>query len=633
MLESIREGVKKPWVKIVIFAIVISFVFAGYFSGALFSGDPNAVAIVNGDSIGRNEFQNAYARTKAQQAEYYNANVKTEDDERNFQESVLQRLISIKVKDQAIEDLGLRLSATGLRDVIQSNPNYQVDGRYSRERVDQVKLSQGWSDADFKSYYMNQGATEQFMSGVLNSDFSLPKEVQSDYELLSQKRSGRALPINFTQFKKSIEITDEEINQYYTENESAFRVEEKVSVEYLELSVGVLQAAQQVTDEEVDDYYQENIDRYRTEEQRQISHILVLLNDDEDSAKSKIDSIKARIDGGEDFAAIAAAESDDIPTRESGGDLGVLLPGAMEEEIENAANGLVNVGDVSQPVKTEFGYHIIKLTAFVEGTAQPLDDVKTEIVSELKKAKAEEDFYAKSEALEKHAFEVSDSLDKAAEETGLEIKTSELFGQSNRQGLFANQDLKTAAFSSDVKEGGLNSIPVEIGDLHLVVLRVKEHQDSKVQPLEEVKDRVINSLKQSKSKQKAEKLANELLAKLEANEPADTLIEENKLKWTDLDKIERNNASLSYLTNQQFFRMPEPSEGEVSWDMIEDFQGFTILMLNQVEKGRWADAEDANKKQRSLYIGSYFANAGFTAFIEDKRKNSNVKRKPENLPR
>lgn len=633
MLESIREGVRKPWVKIVVFVIIISFVFAGYFSGALFAGDPYAVAIVNGDSIGRNEFQNAYAQTKAQQSEYYNANVKTDEDERNFQESVLQRLISIKVKDQAIEELGLRLSGTSLRDVIQSNPTYQVDGKYSRDAVDRVKLAQGWDDAAFKGYYMNQGTTEQFLSGVLNSDFSLPNEVQSDYELLSQKRTGRALPINFAQFKQNIEISDEEINQYYTENESAFRVEEKVSVEYIELSSNVLQDLQQVTDEEIEEYYQDSIDRYRTEEQRQISHILVLHNDDEAAAKTKADAIKARIDGGEDFAAIASAESDDIPTRETGGDLGVLLAGAMEEEIETAANELQNIGDVSQPVKTDFGYHIIKLTNFIEGTAQPLEEVKAEIVTQLKKAKAEEDFYVKSQALEKHAFEVSDSLDVASQETGLEVKTSELFGQSHRAGLFANQAIKTAAFSSDVKDGGLNSVPVEVGDNHIVVLRLKEFQPSKIQPLEEVRERVVNSLKQSKSKQEAEKLANELLAKLEAKEPVEELITENKLKWTDLDKIERNNASLSYLTNQEFFRMPEPAEGSVAWDMVEDFQGYTILMLNQVEKGNWAEADEANKKQRALYISSYFANAGFTAFIEDKRKHSDVQRRPENLPR
>ena len=632
MLESIREGVKKPWVKIVIFAIVISFVFAGYFSSAFFLGDPNAVAIVNGESISRSDFQRAYNSLKAQQADYYNANVKTEEDERNFQENVLQRLITFKVRDQATQNLGLRLSTNTLRDKIQSDPNYQMDGKYSAALVDQTLVRLQRSRESFKRDYANIETTRQLLNGVLESDFSLTSEIAADYELMSQKRSGRALQVNIAPFKQNIELSDEEISQYYTDNQEAFRVEEKVSVEYLELSVANLQASQEISDEELQNYYDENIERYKADDQRQVAHILILSNDDEDAALEKANAIKSRLDGGEDFAAIAKAESDDIPTRETGGDLGILLPGAMEEAFETAANALENVGDVSAPVKSDFGYHLIKLSAFVEGSVQALEQVKPELLSELQKSKAEEIYHTKSEQLERLAFEVSDSLKEASEQTGLEIKTSELFGQSNRKGLFSNAELKNVAFSSDVKESLLNSAPIQVGENHLVVLRLKEHQASEVQPLETVKERVVNSLKQSKSKDAAAELTDSLMAKLEAGESVDELLTTNNLKWTDLDKVERNNASLSYMTNQQFFKMEAPVEGEVTWEKVEDFQGYTILMLNKVDKGNWAEADDAVKKQRALYISSYYANAGFSAFIEDRRVNSNVTRNLNNLP-
>lgn len=632
MLESIRNGVQKPWVKIVIFAIVISFIFAGYFTSSNFLGDPNAVAIVNGDSISRNEFQRAYRSVKSQQADYYNATVKTEEDERNFQENVLQRLISIKVKDQALDGLGMRLSNNALRDKIQSDPNYQIDGKYSSGLVDQSLVATQRSRESFKRDYSNDIVTRQLLTGLSETDFALPKEAQSDFELISQTRSGKALQLNFAQFRQNIAPSEEEINQYYQDNQESFRVEEKVSVEYIELSMAALQSEEEITDEEVQVYYDDNIDRYKEEAQRQIAHILVLHNDDEAAALTKAEELKARIDSGEDFAAIVATESDDIPTRETGGDLGVLIPGAIEPEIEEAANLLANVGDVSAPVKTDFGYHIVKLTNFVEGSVQALADVKAEIVVELQKAKAEEVFYAKSQELESLAFEVSDSLAEASAQTGLEIKTSPLFGQSSREGIFANQALKNAAFSSDVKESLLNSTPIEIGENHIVVLRVKESQPSKVQTLEEVKTRIENSVKQAKAKTSAEELANSLLTKLAAKENVDEALTENQLKWVDLDKVQRNNASLSYVANQEFFKMPEPAEGTVSWDKVEDFQGITILMLNAVEKGDWASADDANKNQRSLYIGSYFANAGFSAFLEERRKDSKVQRNLQNLP-
>ncbi|TQV75423.1 hypothetical protein FLL45_10900 [Aliikangiella marina] len=631
MLESIRNGVQKPWVKVVVFAIVISFIFAGYFTTSFF-GDPNAVATVNGDSISRNEFQRAYLSLKSQQADYYNATVKTEEDERNFQESVLQRLINIKVKDQALEELGMRFSSTALRDKIQSDPNYQIDGKYSSGLVDQALVATQRSRESFKIDYANQEVTRQLLLGLSETDFALPGEAQNDFELISQTRSGRALQINFAQFKQNVTPTEEEINQYYQDNQEAFRVEEKVSIEYIELSMADLQSQQEITDEEAKLYYDENIDRYKADAQRQIAHILVLHNDDESASLAKAEALKTRIDNGEDFAAIVATESDDIPTRETGGDLGVLLPGAMEPEIESAANDLVNVGDISAPVRTDFGYHIVKLTNFVEGSVQPFDDVKAEIVSELQKTKADEIFYAKSQDLESWAFEVSDSLAEASAQTGLEIKVSPFFGQSSRKDIFANQALKNAAFSSDVKDSLLNSAPVEIGENHIVVLRLKESQPSRVQTLEEVKARVENSVKQAKAKNDAEQLADNLLGKLKAKEDVEALLSENQLTWTDLDKVQRNNASMSFVANQQFFKMPAPSEGNVTWDKVEDFQGITILMLNKVEKGDWAAADDANKNQRTLYIGSYFANAGFSAFLEDRRKESKVTRNLQNLP-
>jgi len=632
MLESIREGVKKPWVKIVIFAIVISFVFAGYFTSSFFLGDPNAVAIVNGDSITRNEFQRAYLNMKSQQEDYYKANVKSEEDERNFQENVLQNLITYKVRDQATQELGLRLSTSALRDKIQSDPNYQMDGKYSAALVDQILVRNGISRESFKQNYANIETTRQLLNGVLETDFSLPAEVKADYELFAQKRTGRALQVNYAQFKQNLEVTEDELQAYYEENQEAFRVEEKVSVEYIELTVDSLRESQEITEEALQNYYQENIDRYKADDQRQIAHILILSDDDDDAALAKANALKARIEAGEDFATLAKTESDDEPTRETGGDLGILLPGSFEESFETAANSLENIGDVSEPVKSEFGYHLIKLTAFVEGSVQTLEQVKDELLAELQKAKAEEVFFAKSTELEKWAFEVADSLEEAANQTGLEIKTSPLFGQSSREGIFANQEIKNAAFSSDVKEAQLNSTPIQVGDNHIVVLRIKEHVPSSVQPLEAVRARVENSVKQSQSKAAAAKLADSLLAKLEAKEDVGRLLTEHNLKWIDLDKVERNNASLSYMSNMQFFKMAEPAEGQVTLEKVEDFQGYTILMLNSVENGNWADADEANKKQRELYIASYFANAGFSAFIEHRRKTSDVTRNLNNLP-
>ncbi len=467
MLENIREGVKKPWVKIVVFAIVISFVFAGYFSSSFFLGDPNAVAIVNGESISRVDFQSEYQRTKAQQADYYNANVKTEEQELAFQEQILQSLIDQKVREQSIRELGFRLSDQKLRNIIQSSEVFKdAQGNYSSDLVNQLLVSRGKSRDWLKSVFTVQETYGQLVSGVVDSEFNLPVEAQKEFELMAQKRSGKYLKLDFEKFKSGIEVTEEAINQYYQENQEAFRIEEKVSIEYIELSIDLLKAAQQVTDEEIAQRYEENLSRYQSEPQKQYSHILVLHNDDEDAARAKAEAIKAKIAAGESFDAVGS-EADES------GDLGVLLEGALEPSAEEAVKLLNEVGDVTEVVEIEGAFQILKLTNLIDGEVQALDSVRAEIIEEIKTQKAEEDYYAKSELIKEKSFEFSDSLNEAAEAVEMEVKLSEFFGLSSRNGIFANQQVKDAAFSTDVKENLLNSQPLELGAKSLASIALK----------------------------------------------------------------------------------------------------------------------------------------------------------------
>lgn len=626
MLESIREGVRKPWMKFLIFFIIVSFVFAGYFTSALFLGDPNAVVTINDESITNNEFQQAYSRVKANQADYYKANVKTEEDEKVFQENVLQQLITAKVTEQSMTNLGLRLSKGALKKAIQNDPNYQIDGKYSSARVNQTIVRLGMSRADFKQAHETQATTRQLNSGLFETGFSLDAETQNAYELMAQKRSGRALSIKIAPFKASVKLNDEEINQYYNENKESFRIPESVSVEYLELSVDKLKAEQKPTAEKIELYYQENEARFKADDQRQYSHILILSKDNDDLASKKAKAISERLAQGEDFAEIAKQESDDIPTKILGGDLGILLPGSLEEASEEAVKLLTQVGDVTPAIKLEDGYQILKLTNLTEGEMQPLDQVRAELVSELSQQLAEEVFYAKSELLKEKSFEFSDSLAEAATAINLKVQTSPMFGRNSGSGIFANTELKDAAFSADVLEDLLNSQPIEITPQHIVVVRLKKHQASAISELASVREKVTNSLQQSKSKIAAQTLADTLLEKLKAREKIQDILQANQLKWIELDKVESNNAVIPYLANVQFFKMILPSNDTRAFELVEDFQGYTILVLNQVEKGNWADADDATKKQRELYISSYFVNAEYESYKQSLRNNADVKR-------
>jgi peptidyl-prolyl cis-trans isomerase D len=625
MLENIREGVQKPWAKIVVFVVAISFIFTGGFTASSFFSDPHAVATVNGESILRNDFQLAFENAKAMNPQGFERAQSQEGGEFAFKNDVLQKLVNQKLLEVSAKDLGLNISDVKLREVIQSAPNFQEDGKYSAEKLREITARVGWSDEKLKDFFRAQQVQNQLTSGLYATEFSLPNEVEKDYQLIAQKRSGRALKISYQPFEKAAQVSDEELSTYYDENKEEYRIEEKVSVEYIDLSVANLKALQSPSDEEIKTYYDQNAERYKLDSERQYSHILIKGTDDE--ALNKANSISERLKQGEDFAEIAKAESDDIPTRETGGDLGFMIPGALEPESEQAGQALENIGDVTEPVKLEIGYQLLKFTAEKEGKLQPLEEVKSEIITDLSQKMAEESYYAKLETLKEQTFQINDSLTEAAEAIGLKVEVSPLFSRASGKALFNNPSLREAAFSSEVLERGDNSSVIEVGENHSVVLRLKEHKPSFIEPFDKVADRVKKRVIQTKGKKAAYEFANQLLDKLESSDmkTVETMIQPYEFKWIPLDKVERNNASLSFLENQQFFKMPEPVNDEVQVELVEDFQSYTLLELNSVEPGHLAEADEAKKKQRELYISSFFSNSGYLSYAESLRNQADIK--------
>ncbi len=632
-MDSIREGVKKPWAKIVIFAIVISFVGAGYFTSALFLGDPFAAATVNGESISTQEFQRAYNRTRQQYGEAFKQFVKTDEQERDFRENVLQSLISRTVALQTSQELGMRVSNAEIRKTLQEMPALQSEGAYSSDLLDQALLNIGMSREQFKRSLVSDLVLGQLSSGISATEFVLSNEKNEDYQYLGQKRSGRALAIKYSLFDATVQISEEEILAYYELNKEQFRVEEKVSVDYIELSVDLLQQNETVTDEQVNEYYNENIERFQSDEKRRVSHILVASDDDEDAALEKANGLKTRLDAGEDFVALVKSDSSDEFSAEAGGDLGFVASGDQEEAFETAMNALQNVGDISAPVKTSFGYHIIKLTELAPGETQTIEEVKPQILSALKRNAAEESFYSKSSILEEKSYEISDSLQEVSELTGISIKTSEMFGRFEAKGIFNNPEVLEASFSENVVDAKMNSSLINISDNHVVVVRLNQYQASEVKPLELVKEEVSAKIKVEKSKASALAYGNEIKQKLENNEDVASMLETKALSWKDLDAVERTSASLPYLQLQEFFKLTNPAEGATKVDSMEDAREYVLFVLNSVEQGDIAKANETVATQTEQRLNRFFGDAAYGSLIENQRNQAEVTRNEDNIAR
>lgn len=370
MMDRLREGVNSIAVKIILGLIILSFVFAGVGS-YIVGGSNNSAAKVGNTEIPRGEFEMAYQnernRMQAQLGDYFSQMLADPAYVESFRKSVLDRMINDVLLDQQAEALGLRISDTQVRSMILDMPQFQSNGQFDQEIYQASLRRAGFSPDSFAEYMRRELVREQLLNALQNSEFILPGEVQAEGKLFTQTRDIRTIQIDLAEFAKNIELTDEEIQEYYKANPDNFTRPEQVKVSYIELSAEALKEQVNVSDAEVKKYYDEHLNKYSSEEQRRVAHILVE-GDDEAKAQAILDELNA----GADFATLAQEKSDDFGSAENGGDLGWIERDVMDPAFEEAAFALKNPGDTSGLVKSDFGYHIIKLEELKDSVAKHL---------------------------------------------------------------------------------------------------------------------------------------------------------------------------------------------------------------------------------------------------------------------
>lgn len=625
MMESIRTGVQKPWFKVLLVVIIISFVFAGYFTSPGVTGSPDAVAEVNGEEIRVGELNNAVNLEASRYGEQFNALFPTDERKRQFRMDVLDKLINSKLVAQEVEALGFTASESEIIEKVKEIPAFQQDGKFSPALMDQLLVQRGWSREYFRQMINDDVAQAQFLQVFTDTEVALKEEVAHRVALEKQRRSVKALVLNAAAFEEKVEVNEQEISDYYQAHIDEYQVEEKLVVEYIELKTDDLAAEAEVTDEEIQQYYDSNQDLYRSEEERRVAHILVTTEErSEEEALVKIEALAQRIQAGEDFAEVAKAESEDF-SAEEGGDLGFAGRGVMDAEFEKAMFDLENVGDVSSVVKSEFGYHLIKLLEVKSGEVRPLDEVRDQISSRLKNEKAEEAFYIKKDKISQLAFDNYDSLTAAAVEGELEIKTSDAFPRSGGQGIFANAELLQEAFGNDVLLDKRNSSAIDLSEDHVVILRAKEHTPSRTKELEEVKAEVTVAVRSKKAREAAKMQGDALIAKLNAGESVESTVAELGLDWKTAENIRRNSAELGFDLTRLAFKAPKPVNGTPVAIGEEMLSGdYAVVQVTKVTEANMAELTDAERKQAEARIQRVMGDAAYSALVKAVREKADI---------
>ena len=618
MLQNIRDN-SQGWIAKTIIGIIVMLLaltgFEAIFNAA--SNNQNA-AEVNGEEISRYDLDQAVNMQRRQLAQQLGQDFDASLlDDRLLRDSALGSLIDRMLLLQSAKNANFAFSSEALDQLILQTPEFQVDGAFSAARFDQVIQQMGYSRLQFRQLLEQEMLIGQLRAGISGTGFVTDHQVDNFARLEMQTRDFATLTLPAQQ--EAIEVGDEQIKEYYEANADRFRTPEQVIVEYVELKKESFFDQVEVSDEELQELYQKQIANLA--EQRRAAHILIEtggeLSDDE--AKAKIDEIATRVKNGDDFAAVAKEASQDPGSANEGGDLGFAGPGVYDPAFEDALYAL-NEGEVSAPVKSEFGWHIIKLLGVQSPEVPAFESMKPELIRELKTQQVEQRFVETSKQLEDSAFEASD-LAQPAQELGLMVQTTEAFGRDGGEGITANRQVIQAAFSDEVLVDGANSSVIELDPDTSIALRVKEHLKPAAIPLADVREDIVQQLQRSLAAEAARAKGEQLLADLRKGQQPDDD------QWQAVEAATRSQEGVAPALLQAVFRMPRPEQQDKpSYSGVALSNGdYAVVRLNGVNEPE-AALTDEEKLNYRRFLASRVGQQDFAAFRQKLQAEAEIER-------
>lgn len=618
MLQRIRDN-SQGWIaKTIIGIIILLLALTGVEAIFNSSGSRGEVAQVNGEAITQADLGRAMTMQRDQLLQQLGAGFDPAQlDEALLRDAALRNLIDRTLLLQAARDAGFAFSQAALDQVILKTAEFQVDGQFNAQRFDQVIQRLGYSRADFRRLLEQEMLIGQLQAGIAGTAFSSDAQVKAFIGLDQQTRDFRQVVMAAN--PAAATVSDEEVAQYYEANEQRFRTPEQVVVDYVELKKERFFDQVEISESALEELYQKQVADLA--EQRRAAHILVEVNDQRDDAQAKAaaEALRARIEAGEDFAAVAREASDDAGSAPEGGDLGFAGPGVYDPAFEQALYALQKE-QVSEPVRSEFGWHLIKLLDTQAPEVPALEALRPELERQLREAGVEQRFVEASRQLEASAYEASD-LSQPASELGLDVQTTPAFGREGGQGVAANRQFVQTAFSDGVLVDGMNSSLLELDPETVVVLRVKQHLKPETQPLEQVREGIVQRLQAEKAAEQAKAEGEALVARLKAGEDVGTL------DWKTFEAAGRAAEGVDPAVLQAVFRMPHPVEGKSTHGGVALGNGdYVVLQLDGVAQPESLDDPQLLPEYRR-FLASRSGQLQFNAYLDHLRATADIERK------
>lgn len=608
----------KRILQVVLGLTIIPFAFFGMESYTRSLGSAQDVASVDGSAISQREFADEVRRQQDRLREVLGRNADLAPlDTPEMRLAILESLISQRLLLTEVAKSQLAVSKDDVVASILAAPEFQEGGKFSSERYLAYLRSRGMSDEGNVARLRLEVPAGRLAGAISASAFQPRAVAERLIALQSEKREVAESFIAAEQFRGRVKLDDAKVKAYFDANLAEFKLPERVRAEYLVLSAEELGKSEAATDAELKQAYEKQASQLSVAEQRRASHILV-------PTKAEAEKIIAEArKAPQRFAELAKQHSQDPGSAANGGDLGLNARGALAAKSLEDAIFSLKIGEISNPVESDFGFHVVRLTAVQAAKTASFDELKKDLAAEIAKQKGAKKFAAIADAFNNLVYEQSDSLKPAAERYQLRLAASGWLARAPapEDGVLAHPKLRAALFSPDSIQQRRNTDAVEVAPGVLVAARVAEHQPESQRPLQEVRSEVEKQLALREAAALAHKEGAEKLSLLAKGGDAG-------LKWSAPKAVSRRDAQGLSAPALRKIMMADVSSLPSYAGLETGDRGYAIYRVTKVIAGEFkAGARSTeelamvDRQSGAEQLEAYIASLRARAKVEINREN------------
>jgi len=630
VLQALRERLTGVLAFTILGILIIPFALVGvnqYFT----SSDSNIVAQINDTDITSTDFNRNFSDYRRRMQSVLGDNYDPlEFDKLSVRRHFLDNLIDEELITQAANDMQLDVDDQTLAEQIRNIPAFQIEGQFNADLFESRVRGQGLSPLAFERRLRTQFVVNQLPRNITLSSIATEAELSKFVALRDQSRTFSAVLVPAVVPATPADFSEQEITAWYQSHVNDYQSEERVIIDYVELDAAALPAGLPPEEDFLRSQYKNQKARFVTPEQRRVAHILFAFPSDADeatkeTAKQTAEEMIRRTRAGEDFSALAKEYSQDEGSASEGGDLGWVEPGVMVKAFEDAMYELSMAKPVSEPVQTAFGWHVIKLLEIRPASGMSFEEARPLLTKEYEEDQASRAFLEQADQLVDLIYEDPTTLDSAALVMNLKVKQAGPFTRAGGQGVAANPEVITAAFSDLVLLQGSVSDPVNIDDDRLVMIKLNKHLPVALKPLAEVHDAIVATLGGNLARASAQTQANDMLAALQGGgSTLPALATEAGLEFSQHKAIKRDALIPDVLLVQEIFRLPVPAGNDTDWSVLPTSNGFAVVGLESVLNGKLAAGDVLAQQQYQRILANGRASEEAFALIRQLRNAADI---------